>query len=185
MNLREKVHAELMTMADHHFEGEAVDEQTHALQTATLAVQANARPALVAAALMHDVGMLPHVVAELPGAPHERAGAAYATKLLGKEIGWLIGAHVLAKRALVATDPGYVKLLSPVSVRTLREQGGPAEAAEVERFLKHPLAADAMQLRRWDDGAKDPEATAMPLEELLDIAMKSQERTPVTEEVSG
>lgn len=175
MNVREKVRADLITMADHHFEGEAVDEQTHALQTATLAAKANARPALVAAALMHDAGMLPHVVAESPGVPHELAGATYVTKLLGKEIGWLIGAHVLAKRALVATDPDYLALLSPVSVRTLREQGGPAETEEVERFLRHPLAPDAMQLRRWDDGAKTPGAPTMPLDELLDIAMKSQE----------
>ena len=165
MTVREKVRADLVAMAGLHFEGEAVDEQTHALQTATLAVKAGARPTLVAAALLHDVGMMPHVAAKFPGAPHERAGAAYASRLLGHEIGWLIGAHVLAKRALVATDPDYFSRLSPVSVRTLTEQGGPAAAEEVDRFLTHPLAADAMQLRRWDDGAKDPSAPHLPLEE--------------------
>lgn len=171
MTVRGKIRTDLVAMAALHFDGEAVDEQTHALQTATLAVKAGARSALVAAALLHDAGMMPHVVAELPGAPHERAGAAYVTRLLGQEIGWLIGSHVLAKRALVATDPGYFALLSAVSVRTLAEQGGPAAAAEVERFLTHPLATDAMRLRRWDDSARVPAATHLPLDELLDIAL--------------
>ena len=98
----------------------------------------------MAAALLHDIGRAPAVAAELPGAPHERAGAAYCAQLLGREVGWLVGSHVLAKRALVATDPGYLEKLSPVSVRSLAVQGGPAAAAEVSRFLRHPLAVDAM-----------------------------------------
>jgi len=45
---------------------------------------------------------------------------------------------VLAKRALVATDPGSVEKLSPVSVRSLAVQGGPAAAGGGLRFLRHP-----------------------------------------------
>lgn len=74
------------------------------------------------------------------GAPHERAGAAYFSRLLGNEVGWLVGFHVLAKRALVTTDPGYLERLSPVSVRSLAQQGGPAAADETARFLRHPSA---------------------------------------------
>jgi predicted HD phosphohydrolase len=171
MTIRGTVRSDLLAMADLPYDGEDVDQLAHALQAGTLAVAAGSRPALVAAALLHDVGRLPHVEATLPQAPHERAGAAYVTGLLGAEAGWLVGSHVLAKRALVATDPAYLALLSPTSVRTLAEQGGPATGGEVERFLRHRLAADAMHLRRWDDRAKDPTARPLPIEELLDAAL--------------
>ena len=50
-------------------------------------------------------------------------------------------------------------------------QGGPADEAEVARFLRHPLASDAMALRRWDDEAKQPGAATLPLDALLDSVM--------------
>lgn len=168
---RERLRADLRATADLPYDGEAVDQLTHALQTGTLAARAGARPAVVAAALLHDIGRSPGVSAELPDAPHERIGAAYCSRLLGHEVGWLVGAHVLAKRALVTLEPDYAARLSPVSVRSLEVQGGPAAAAEVERFLRHPLAAEAMLVRRWDDEAKDPGATTTGLAELLDITM--------------
>jgi predicted HD phosphohydrolase len=170
-DVREQLLAALRATADLPYDGEAVDQLAHALQTGTLAVQAGARPEVVAAALLHDIGRSPVVVAMLPEAPHERAGAAYCTRLLGHEVGWLVGAHVLAKRALVALDPDYAALLSAVSVRSLQEQGGPAAAAEVDRFLRHPLAEEAMLVRRWDDEAKVPGAATMELDDLLGIAM--------------
>jgi predicted HD phosphohydrolase len=171
MTIRDTLRSDLLAMAELPYGGEDVDQLAHALQAGTLAAAAGGRPALVAAALLHDVGRLPHVEAALPEAPHERAGAAYVTNLLGAEAGWLVGSHVLAKRALVATDPDYFALLSPTSVRTLAEQGGPAGGGAVERFLRHRLAADAMQLRRWDDQAKDPHARPRPMDELLDAAL--------------
>lgn len=171
MATRDTMRSDLLAMADLPYDGEDVDQLAHALQAGTLAVTAQARPALVAAALLHDVGRLPHLGAGLRDAPHERAGAAHVTALLGHEVGWLVGSHVMAKRALVATDPGYLALLSPVSVRTLHEQGGPAADEEVQRFLHHRLAPDAMRLRRWDDQAKDPAAHTLALDALLDAAL--------------
>ncbi|TQM10843.1 HD domain-containing protein [Pseudonocardia kunmingensis] len=168
---RERLRADLCAVADLPYDGEAVDQLAHALQCGTLAVRAGARPAVVAAALLHDIGRSPGVSAQLPDAPHERAGAAYCTRLLGHEVGWLVGAHVLAKRALVTLDPGYAALLSPVSVRSLEQQGGPAASAELDRFLRHPLAREAMDVRRWDDEAKVPGAPTMALDELLDVAI--------------
>ena len=78
---------------------------------------------------------------------------------------------MLAKRALVSTEPGYVDRLSAASVRSLAVQGGPAGEVEVARFLRHPLASEAMALRRWDDEAKKPGAITLPLDALLDTAM--------------
>ena len=167
---RDRVRADLLATADLPYGGEAVDQLAHALQAGTLAVAAGARPAVVAAALLHDIGRSPGVTAELPEAPHERAGAAYCARLLGHEVGWLVGAHVLAKRALVTLEPDYAARLSPVSVRSLAAQGGPAAEAEVERFLRHPLAAEAMLVRRWDDEAKVAGAPTRTLDELLDMA---------------
>jgi predicted HD phosphohydrolase len=169
-DVRERLYADLLAVADLPYGGEAVDQLAHALQAGTLAVRAGARPAVVAAALLHDIGRSPRVAAELSDAPHERAGAAYCTRLLGHEVGWLVGAHVLAKRALVTLEPDYAALLSPVSVRSLAAQGGPAAQDEVERFLRHPLAGDAMLVRRWDDEAKVPGAPTLTVDELLDIA---------------
>lgn len=171
MSIRTRVHADLAAVAPLPYGGEAIDQLTHALQTGTLAVRARSRPALVAAALLHDIGRCPTVAAEFPDAPHERAGAVYCTRLLGHEVGWLVGAHVLAKRVLVATEPDYAGRLSPVSVSSLARQGGPASDQELQRFLRHPLAADAMRLRRWDDNAKVPGAAALTLDELLDVAL--------------
>jgi predicted HD phosphohydrolase len=167
---RDRVRADLLATADLPYGGEAVDQLAHAMQAGTLAVRAGARPAVVAAALLHDIGRSPGVTAELPEASHERASAAYCTRLLGHEVGWLVGAHVLAKRALVTLEPDYAARLSPVSVRSLAAQGGPAAEAEVERFLRHPLAAEAMLVRRWDDEAKVAGAPTCTLDQLLDIA---------------
>ncbi|GLY75712.1 hypothetical protein [Actinoallomurus iriomotensis] len=73
-----------------------------------------------------------------------------------------------AKRYLVAVDPDYDAGLSPVSVRSLRAQGGPMTPGEVAEFGVHPWATDAIALRRWDDAAKDPYGPVLPLDDLLD-----------------
>jgi predicted HD phosphohydrolase len=62
--------------------------------------------------------------------------------------------HVEAKRYLCATDPEYMKLLSPGSIRSLSLQGGPFAPAEVDAFMKRPSADCAAKLRRWDESAK-------------------------------
>lgn len=169
---RARLRADLLSVAELPYGGEAVDQLAHALQCATLAATAAATARAVAAALLHDIGRAPAVAAELPGAPHERAGAAYCTRLLGHDVGWIVGAHVLAKRALVALDPDYAQRLSPVSVRSLAAQGGPADAAATTRFRAHPLAEEAMRVRRWDDEAKVPGAPTESLDDLLNLALR-------------
>lgn len=171
MMIHERIRTDLAAVADLPYGLEVVDQLTHAQQTGSLAVRADSRPALVAAALLHDIGRSPAVAAELPDAPHERAGQTYCTRLLGDEVGWLVGAHVLAKRALVSCDPAYAAQLSRASTRSLQRQGGPASDVELDRFLHHPWAEDAMRLRRWDDLAKVPGAVVLSLDELLDRAL--------------
>jgi gamma-butyrobetaine dioxygenase len=145
---------------------EAVDELTHALQAAGRALDAGADDELVVAAALHDIGRYPTVRARFPGLEHEAAGARFCRAELGERIGWLVGAHVPAKRYLVAVDATYAAQLSPASVASLVEQGGPMSADEVVEFEKNPWAHEAAALRRWDDAAKVPGASAPTLEDL-------------------
>lgn len=136
---------------------EAVDELAHALQSAELARLAGADPALVAAALLHDVGRAPSVAAATDGLEHDVAGAVWLEDRLGRpghRTAWLVGAHVAAKVYLVASDPGYRAGLSDESVRSLAGQQGSIDGD----VLSHPWWPDALRLRRWDDLAKDPDA---------------------------
>ncbi|HTU76055.1 MAG TPA: HD domain-containing protein [Trebonia sp.] len=156
-------------MARLPYGGEAVDQRRHALQCAGQAAAAGAADELVLAAALHDIGYSERVRAEFPGLPHEQSGAAFVRDRLGERVAWLIGQHVPAKRYLVAVDEAYFGRLSPASVRSLERQGGPMSEAEVEEFRSHPQAEDAVALRRWDEGAKDPAQDGLPLAELIGI----------------
>ena len=146
---------------------EAVDELTHALQTAYLASIEGADDALVLAAALHDAGRIDEVAERYCG-PHEVAGARFVEAIVDERAGWVVGAHVDAKRYLVATDPIYGATLSPASVRSLAVQGGPFSSDEADAFAAHPWAHDAIVLRRWDDRAKEPGAPAMTVAEVVD-----------------
>jgi predicted HD phosphohydrolase len=149
--------------------GEAVDQRRHALQCAGHAVAAGSDDELVLAAALHDIGRAAPVRAEFPGLPHEQAGAAFARDRIGEGVAWLIAQHVPAKRYLVAVDEAYFGQLSPASVRSLEQQGGPMNKAEVHEFGSHPRAEAAVALRRWDEAAKDSGDAGLPLAELLRI----------------
>jgi predicted HD phosphohydrolase len=149
--------------------GEQVDQRRHALQCAAHAAAAGSDDELVLAAALHDIGRAGPVRAEHPALPHEEAGAAFARAHVGDRVAWLIAQHVPAKRYLVATDEGYFGRLSPASVRSLERQGGPMSADEVRQFAAHPLARAAVALRQWDEAAKDPDGTDLPLPELLRV----------------
>ncbi|MDT7639947.1 MAG: hypothetical protein QOC83_4235 [Pseudonocardiales bacterium] len=148
--------------------GEAVDQRTHALQTGWFAAQAGADDELLLAATLHDIGRAEPVRAAWPRLPHEAAGARFAlVRLDSPRIAGVIAGHVPAKRFLVATDAGYRALLSPVSIASLRQQGGPMDAREVAEFRGQPMAAEAVLVRRWDDAAKDPDGPTLRLADLL------------------
>ncbi len=143
--------------------GEEVSQLSHMLQTASLAVDDGASDALIAAALLHDVG---HFAAS-PGtqAPtaHEVLGAKMLRRLFGPEVWRPVALHVAAKRYLCATSPGYLDRLSAASQTSLVEQGGPFTAAQAARFIAAPYANDAVRLRLYDDAAKATDADPPPL----------------------
>ncbi len=139
--------------------GERVNQLEHALQTAMLAEQAGADAALIVASLLHDYGHLIHDLGEGVARRgiddrHEISGARKLSAFFGDAVTMPIKLHVEAKRYLCATDPDYMKLLSPGSSRSLSLQGGTFAPAEVDAFMQRPFADCAAKLRRWDESAK-------------------------------
>src|SRR5215472_1943672 len=119
--------------------GEAVTQAEHMLQAAHLAELAGATDALVAAALLHDVGHFTGIVSGhdlMRGADnrHSYAGADWLAQWFGPEVTEPVRLHVDAKRYLCAAEPGYAETLSPASVYTLGVQGGPMTGAEAAAF---------------------------------------------------
>ena len=140
--------------------GEPVPIGEHMLQAGALAEAAGADGALVAAALLHDIGHLLGEDEDQDEDWHGEAGANWLSQWFGDAVTEPVRLHVPAKRYLCAADADYFGLLSAESVRTLALQGGPMSAAEVAAFEALPYYRDAVSVRRWDDQAKDPAVTA-------------------------
>lgn len=141
--------------------GEAVTMSQHMLQGAVLAEREGASDELVAAALLHDIG---HYTSEFGTMSlgderdnyHEEAGARVLAPFFPPVITECVRLHVPAKRYLCATDVDYYETLSEASKHTLSLQGGPMSAAEVGEFERNPFHREAVKVRIWDDGGKDP-----------------------------
>lgn len=148
--------------------GEPVSQLQHALQSAQHAEKAGAAPALVAAALLHDIG---HLIGEGDeGAAaagvdlrHEDVGADYLARWFPPAVTEPIRLHVPAKRYLCATSQAYFRALSPASRLSLQVQGGPFDPAAAAAFAALPFAPDAIRLRRWDEAAKLPDHPTPPV----------------------
>jgi [1-hydroxy-2-(trimethylamino)ethyl]phosphonate dioxygenase len=174
--------------ADHY--DEDLSQLDHGLQCAALAVADGAGDALVAAALLHDVGHLLEIEAARPGGDegddpareasradgdatvdlaHEALGARYLARLFPPAVTAPIALHVAAKRYLCATDPAYHGGLSAGSTRSLQRQGGPLDAGKVTAFERRPGHHDAVALRRWDDRGKVLDLVVAPLDSYRDL----------------
>jgi len=161
MNITDQIFSLFEARGHDAYFGEDVSQQEHALQAAHLAENAQVRPALIVAALLHDIGHLIHGLPEniadqgVDGY-HEAAGAKWLSAHFGPEVTEPIRLHVDAKRYLCATDPAYQGMLSPSSIQSLALQGGPVNPEEVRALEANPYFAGAVLLRRWDDTAKVP-----------------------------
>ena len=127
---------DIRTLFDRHgniaYSGEPVTQLEHALQTATLAEAAGASDVLVTAALLHDLGHLLNLQGETPTAhgiddQHQYFALPFLRATFPDAVLEPIRLHVDAKRCLCAMDAHYYARL---------------------------YAADALQLRQWDDLAK-------------------------------
>jgi phosphonate degradation associated HDIG domain protein len=164
------------------YDGEPVTQLEHALQTAALAEGEGAPPALVAAALLHDLG---HLLNDLGDTPtlrgvddlHQYAALPFLQTLFGDDVLVPIRLHVDAKRYLCATRPGYHDALSVDSKRSLALQGGVFVPEDASAFLAQPFAQDAVRVRLWDDAAKDAGASPPPLAHFV-VALEAAQRVP-------
>ncbi|KAE8553236.1 hypothetical protein EYB25_004618 [Talaromyces marneffei] len=175
--------------------GERVTQLEHSLQCAHLArkdplYSQDDEP--VIAALLHDVGrFIP--AAEKMGKmysadgeylgrmSHEILGEHYLRTLgFSDKVAQLVGAHVMAKRYLTATDKGYYDGLSETSKRTLNYQGGIFNESQVKEAHKDPLLQAKLAVRRWDDLAKVPNIEVPDLAEyeetIYDCLLESRTR---------
>jgi len=154
--------------------GEQVNQIQHALQCASLAQESGSTDAMVAAAMLHDIGHMLHGDAATAldtgeDDRHESLGADWLARWFGDDVVQPVALHVQAKRYLCARDPGYLEGLSRVSTRTLHLQGGPMQPAEAEAFARLPHARNAIDLRRWDDLGKKADCETAPLSHFMTV----------------
>jgi phosphonate degradation associated HDIG domain protein len=163
------------------YAGEPVTQLEHALQSATLAEAAGAAPALITAALLHDLGHLLNDQGETPTRRgiddiHQYVALPFLRPLFGDDVLEPIRLHVDAKRYLCATRAGYHDALSVDSKRSLALQGGVYSAAEAAEFAARAGASRAVELRVWDDTAKVAAMTTPPLSHFVPIMETARPR---------
>ena len=164
----------LSTKGHEQYGTEAVSQLEHALQCATLAKTSNATPELITASLLHDFGHLVHTLGEDAAERgindrHEDRAIPYLKDLFSRAVTEPIRLHVNAKRYLCAIDEEYWDSLSPASKLSLELQGGIFSEREARVFIEQPHAKDAVQLRIWDDLAKDPNMETLELKSFLTV----------------
>jgi phosphonate degradation associated HDIG domain protein len=171
------------TKGQREYEGEGISQLEHALQSAHRAQQAGAPAELVCAALLHDIGHLINDKGDTPTLRgvddlHQYMALPFLRPAFPEAVLGPIGLHVDAKRYLCATRPEYHDALSADSKRSLKLQGGAFTPEEAERFIRRPFAADAVNVRLWDDAAKVAGAATPRLEEFEAILRTVSKRAP-------
>ncbi len=144
--------------------GEAVTMAEHMYQSAALAQAAGAPDVLVAAALLHDIG---HFTSEFGqyspddtlDRHHDSAGAAILEGFFPEMVIACVRMHVAAKRYLCTIDPAYRDGLSSASRHSLSLQGGLMRREDLEDFRTAEFHREAVAVRMWDDGGKNPGMT--------------------------
>lgn len=167
--------------------GESISQLEHCKQAAYFAEKDAQDEQTIIAALLHDIGqflpleqfrtplenakLIDSEVANVGRQGHDTLGQKWL-----EQHGWpqkvcdLVGAHVLAKRYLTATRPGYFDTLSSASKASLRMQGGPFNSDELKKFEENPFHPQMVALRLYDDQAKVVDLVTPPLESYRPMA---------------
>lgn len=141
--------------------GQAVSQQSHALQAGTFAVKQQQKEHVIVAALFHDVGHTLGLLTQASTAQevakdHASIGATYLKRLgFPDKVTLPVAHHVHTQRYLKSTQPAEYGL-SDV-------QGGPMSAQEVVEFERKgsDFIQDSVCLRLCSDHAKDPDAVPL------------------------
>jgi predicted HD phosphohydrolase len=120
--------------------------------------------------MLHDLGETPsiHGVDDV----HQYRVLPFLRGLFPDAVIDAIQRHVDAKRYLCATRPEYHDSLSDDSKRSLKLQGGIFSEGEAAAFIAEDGAKDAVQLRLWDDLAKQPDLQTPGLSHYMQIARR-------------
>ena len=161
------------------YDGEPVTQLEHALQAASRAELSGATPAIVTAALLHDLGHLLNDQGDTPTLRgvddvHQYAALPFLRGLFDEDVLAPIKLHVDAKRYLCATRTEYYDALSVDSKRSLTLQGGIFTRAQADAFIAQPHARDAVDVRLWDDLAKIAGAPTPPLAHYVPVMEAAQ-----------
>lgn len=153
--------------------GESISQLEHASQAAQCAIEEGYDDEVVLAAFFHDIGHLCEMgdeTASMDGygvQEHEKLGADFLLSCgFSERMAHLVRSHVAAKRYLCATDPEYYDRLSEASKRTLDFQCGPMTPEEVQAFREHPWFKESIQMRFWDEKAKEVGISVINLADL-------------------
>ena len=164
--------------------GEPVSQTEHMVQAAMQAEKDGQSDEVILASLLHDIGHLvifDHqeeqqynktennnttnnnnnkfnitTMGKVGVKNHEKVGADYLRKLdIPYPIPELVEGHVQAKRYLTCINPEYYERLSSASKKSLHFQGGPMTPMESIVFKKNPLFQTFLDMRQYDDAAKE------------------------------
>lgn len=171
----EEIELQFALHGGRQYSGEPVTQLEHALQTAWLAEQADADDELVTACLLHDLGHMLNDQGETPSLRgvddvHQYFALPFLRGVFSERVLDAIKLHVDAKRYLCHVNAGYWTALSDDSKRSLRLQGGIYNAGECAVFIAQSGATAAVELRQWDDQAKQPSLLTPPLGHFLQRA---------------
>lgn len=147
------------------YAGEEVTQLQHMLQAGWLARQSGSSNEVILAAFLHDIGHIciqgPEVetMNEFGIKDHEEMGSEFLRqKGFSAEVLELVASHVEAKRYLTFKFPEYYDSLSLASRETLNFQGGPMSETEASAFESREHFEQIINLRKWDDQAKNTES---------------------------
>lgn len=163
---------------DADYIGEPVSQLEHMSQSAQLAIDDGYDDEVVLAAFFHDIGHIcvaSNSTNDMNGygtLRHEQIGADFLRKKgFPEQVALLVEYHVEAKRYLTHKFPRYYDDLSEASKKTLEFQGGKMTAQEAISFEKDPLFETSIQMRKWDEKAKE---TNIPIIDMAILKEKAK-----------
>ena len=178
----ESIVKEIFRLYDVHgmaeYIGEPVSQVEHMCQAAQLAEKEGHDEEVVLAAFFHDFG---HICAAESAAQmdgygvqnHEKIGADYLRQAgFSEKIARIVESHVQAKRYLTFKHSEYHHRLSEASRRTLAFQGGRMSEKEAADFEQDPLFTLYLQLRNWDEQAKEERLPLPGLAKYREMAVR-------------
>lgn len=165
------------------YAGEKVSQLEHMVQAAQLAKESGYDDEIVLAAFLHDIGHIcaaAYITEDMDGfgvMNHEKIGANFLRKRgFSERIARLVENHVSAKRYLTFKYPEYYEGLSEASKKTLAFQGGRMNPGEAILFEQDDLFEEFIQMRHWDEQAKEENKPMPPMDHFKDIMINYLQR---------